>query len=36
MTRTFGFLTDTALADIWVMDPKVQFVDDKSKQLTIS
>jgi len=28
MTRTFGFLTDTALADIWVMDPKVQFVDD--------
>ncbi|MBL0926245.1 MAG: FtsX-like permease family protein [Phycisphaerales bacterium] len=28
MTRTFGFITDTALPDIWVMDPKVQFVDD--------
>ncbi|MBI5213621.1 MAG: FtsX-like permease family protein [Nitrospirae bacterium] len=28
MTRTFGFITDTAIADIWVMDPKVQFVDD--------
>jgi len=28
MTRTFGFITDTQLPDIWVMDPKVQFVDD--------
>ncbi len=28
MTRTFGFITDTSLPDIWVMDPKVQFVDD--------
>jgi putative ABC transport system permease protein len=28
MSRTFGFLTDTGLPDIWVMDPKVQFVDD--------
>ncbi len=28
MTRTFGFITDTSIADIWVMDPKVQFVDD--------
>lgn len=28
MTRTFGFITDTAQPDIWVMDPKVQFVDD--------
>ncbi len=28
MTRTFGFINDTAGADIWVMDPKVQFVDD--------
>jgi putative ABC transport system permease protein len=28
MTRTFGFLSDTRLPDIWVMDPKVQFVDD--------
>ena len=28
MTRTFGFITDSSLPDIWVMDPKVQFVDD--------
>lgn len=28
MTRTFGFLIDTSIADIWVMDPKVQFIDD--------
>lgn len=28
MTRTFGFLTDTGLPDIWVMDPKVQYIDD--------
>lgn len=28
MTRTYGFLTDTGEPDIWVMDPKVQFVDD--------
>lgn len=28
MTRTFGFITDTPQPDIWVMDPKVQFVDD--------
>ncbi len=28
MTRTFGFITDTGLPDIWVMDEKVQFVDD--------
>ncbi len=28
MTRTFGFITDSGLADVWVMDPKVQFVDD--------
>jgi putative ABC transport system permease protein len=28
MTRTYGFITDTAQADLWVMDPKVQFVDD--------
>lgn len=27
-TRTYGFITDTGQADIWVMDPKVQFVDD--------
>ena len=28
MTRTYGFITDTNQPDIWVMDPKVQFVDD--------
>ncbi|MBN8644128.1 MAG: FtsX-like permease family protein [Planctomycetes bacterium] len=28
MTRTFGFITDTALPEVWVMDPKVQFIDD--------
>ncbi len=28
MSRTFGFISDTSLPDIWVMDPKVQFVDD--------
>lgn len=28
MTRTFGPITDTGIADIWVMDPKVQFIDD--------
>ena len=28
MTRTYSFITDSGLPDIWVMDPKVQFVDD--------
>jgi len=28
MVRTFGFITDTGQADVWVMDPKVQFIDD--------
>lgn len=28
MTRTYGFLTDTSQPDIWVMDPRVQYVDD--------
>ncbi|HTF89814.1 MAG TPA: ABC transporter permease [Planctomycetota bacterium] len=28
MTRTFAAITDLGQADIWVMDPKVQFVDD--------
>jgi putative ABC transport system permease protein len=28
MTRTYSFITDSGLADVWVMDPKVQFVDD--------
>ena len=28
MTRTYGFISDTSQPDIWVMDPKVQFIDD--------
>lgn len=28
MSRTFGFVADTGQPDIWVMDQKVQFVDD--------
>lgn len=28
MTRTYGFVSDTRQPDIWVMDPKVQFIDD--------
>src|SRR5215510_7196273 len=28
MARSYGFITDAGLADIWVMDPKVQFIDD--------
>ncbi|HMN40236.1 MAG TPA: ABC transporter permease [Phycisphaerales bacterium] len=28
MARTYGFVTDTGQPDIWVMDPKVQFIDD--------
>jgi putative ABC transport system permease protein len=28
MTRTYGFITDTGIVDIWVMDTKVQFIDD--------
>lgn len=28
MTRTYGFVTDTSYPDIWVMDQKVQFIDD--------
>jgi len=28
MARTYGFIADTAQPDIWVMDTKVQFVDD--------
>lgn len=28
MTRSFSFITDVGLPDIWVMDNKVQFVDD--------
>src|SRR6185503_10594396 len=28
MSRTFGAITDLGLPDIWVMDEKVQFIDD--------
>lgn len=28
MTRTYGFVADTAQPDLWVMDEKVQFIDD--------
>ncbi|MFA6119235.1 MAG: ABC transporter permease [Parachlamydiales bacterium] len=28
MSRTYGFISDTSQGDIWVMDPKVQFIDD--------
>lgn len=28
MTRTYSFITDIGLPDIWVVDPKVQYVDD--------
>jgi len=28
MTRTFGFVSDTNYPQVWVMDEKVQFIDD--------
>jgi len=28
MARTFSFLTDVGLPDIWVVDPQVQYIDD--------
>jgi len=28
MSRTFAMITDMGAPDIWVMDPKVQFIDD--------
>lgn len=28
MTRTYGFITDTSQPNIWVVDPKVQYIDD--------
>jgi putative ABC transport system permease protein len=28
MTRTYGAITDLSQPDVWVMDPKVQFIDD--------
>ncbi|NGX45505.1 MAG: hypothetical protein K940chlam2_00660 [Chlamydiae bacterium] len=28
MKRTYGFISDTSQPNIWVMDPKVEFIDD--------
>lgn len=28
MTRTFSFLSDVGLPDVWVVDPQVQYIDD--------
>jgi putative ABC transport system permease protein len=28
MTRTFGAISDLGIAEIWIVDPKVQFIDD--------
>jgi putative ABC transport system permease protein len=28
LSRTYSFITDVGLPDVWVMDPKVQFIDD--------
>lgn len=28
MSRTYSFISDMPAADLWVMDPKVQFIDD--------
>lgn len=30
LTRTYSFITDISLPDIWVMDPKVQYIDDSN------
>lgn len=35
MTRSFSFVTDMGLPDIWVMDKKVKFIDD-SKAMPIT
>jgi putative ABC transport system permease protein len=36
MTRTYGAITDLSQPDVWVMDPKVQFIDDiKPMQSTV-
>jgi putative ABC transport system permease protein len=28
MTRTYSFLTDVGMPDIWVVDPQVQYIED--------
>ncbi|MFB3884065.1 MAG: ABC transporter permease [Thermodesulfobacteriota bacterium] len=35
MTRTYSFIGDLSQPDIWVMDPKVQYIDD-SKPLQVT
>jgi len=32
-SRTYSFITDVGLPDIWVMDPMVQFIDDSQPML---
>jgi len=32
-SRTYSFISDVALPDIWVMDPMVQFIDDSQPML---
>lgn len=34
MSRTFGFVTDTTQPDLWVMDAKVQYVDDTKPMIS--
>lgn len=33
MTRTYAQITDTSIADIWVTDPEVEFVEDMKRML---
>jgi putative ABC transport system permease protein len=33
MTRTYSQITDTSMADIWVTDPEVEFVEDMKRML---
>lgn len=33
LQRTYSFISDVSLADVWVMDPKVQFIDDSKPML---
>ncbi len=33
LSHTYGFISDISLPDIWVMDPKVKFIDDSRPML---
>ena len=33
LSHTYSFISDISLPDIWVMDPKVQFIDDSKPLL---